>query len=257
MSLLRDYIDGRFRNEDEGEIGIGGFTTVARIRDNITQTREIPTTYLEDGSHVNDHIIHNPIVISIEGNVSDVHVRPSPTLQRVRDTETIVGEVLQYAPARTQAQASRVAGITSDIQQQVDRVDSAIRAGQNVAEFAGYTGPGGRPEQGKTNIEKFIDHLDGLLMSDALIKIDGPTRTYSNMCITSFDYIKDNANESLDFTIEAQELRFTQTIFTEVAKNTSLSTDGQHEGETNKGAQGGREVETSLIKSLLGRFGVR
>lgn len=256
MGLIRDYIDGAFKNESEGEVGIAGFTTVARVRDNISRTREVPTTYLEDGSHVNDHIIRNPIIISIEGNVSDVHVKPSPALEEIRDVETIVGEVAQYLPGRTQTQISLVAGITGDVQQQVDRIDSAVRTGQRVADFAGYTGPGSGTGPSKTNIEKFIDHMEGLLESDALIKIDGPARTYHNMCVTSFEYTLDNTSEAIGFSIEAQELRLAQTIFAEIAKNPASSTNGQHDGESNKGAQEGDEAEQSFISRQLERFGV-
>lgn len=251
MGLIRDYIDGQFQNDSEGEVGIAGFTTVARISDNIKQTREAPEIYLEDGSHVNDHIIQKPIMVSIAGNISNVHVDLSPALQAIRDIETIVGQVAQYLPGRTQSQLSQLAGITADIQQQIDMIDSAIQTGQNVANFLGFTG-----EEGKTNIEEFIDHMEGLLNSDVLIEIDGPNRAYSNMCILAFDYTVENTSESIDFSIEAKELRFAQTVFSEISQNPATSTDGQHSEESNKGAQEGEEVEQSFLSSQLERFGV-
>lgn len=250
MSLLRDYIDGQFKNESEGEVGIAGFTTVARVRDNIKHTREAPVTYLEDGSHVNDHVIKNPIIVSIEGDISDVHVRPSPAVGIVRDIETAFGSVAQYLPGRTQAQISKVAGITSDIQQQVDRVDGLIRTGQKVASFVGFTG------QSKSNIEKFIDHMTGLLDSDTLIKINGPVRTYQNMCIISFDYTVDSMSEGIAFSLEAQELRFAETIFSEIVQNATSTANGQHSGVTKKGAQEGKKIEQSFLSKTLERFGV-
>lgn len=268
MSLIRDFIDGRYKNEDEGEVGIGGFTTFARIRDNVKRTQEVPVTYLEDGSHVNDHIIRNPIVLSIEGDVSNVHVNPSPTLKDIRNTETIVGEVAQYLPGRTKAQLSIVAGITADVQQQIDRVDYAVRTGQRVADTVGYQGQtagefiqnnlgieGFAPEerQTKTNIELFLDDMEGHLNSDSPIKISGPARTYENMVITSFDYTTDNTTESISFNLEAQEIRYAMvTNLATVANAAARSANGQHESESDKGAQEGREVEQSILDKYFG-----
>jgi negative regulator of replication initiation len=256
MSLIRDYIDGAFKNESEGDVGIAGFTTLARVRDNISRTREAPVTYLEDGSHVNDHIINKPVIVNIEGNISNVHVKPSPALESIREIETLVGEVAQYLPSRTQSQISRVAGITADVQSRIDQADSAIRTAQKVADRVGYTGPGAQEGPAKTNIEDFIDKIEGILNSDVLIKIDGPVRTYNNMCITSFEYTLDNTSEAINFSLEAQQLRFAETVFSEIVRNPAEETNRQHQGETNKGAQKPEEVEESFLNSTLSLFGV-
>ncbi|MDF1593742.1 MAG: hypothetical protein P1P89_19720 [Desulfobacterales bacterium] len=255
MGLVRDYIDGAFKNEFAGEVSIDGFATIAIIRDNIKQTREAPVTYLEDGSHVNDHIIRNPIVVKIEGNISSVYVEPPPTLKEIRGTETIVGEVAQYLPGRTQAQLSIVAGITADIQQRIDQLDSAIRTSQKIADKVGYTGLTDLDQRkfAKSNIEGFIDKINGLLNSDALITISGPLQTYDNMCILAFEYTESSTSEAVDFTIEAQELRFAQTLVGKIAKKPAADTKGQHAGETDKGVQAGKKVEKSLMYSFKER----
>lgn len=246
--MLRKYIDGRFKNESSGEVSIGTFTTFALVRDNIKYTQEAPVTYLEDGSHVNDHIISNPILVKIEGDISNVHVKPSPPLAFVRGVETTFGSVAQYLPGRTQAQLSKVAGITADIQQQVDRINGLIQAGQNVASFLGLT-----DQENSSNIEAFIDHMSGLLESKALITISGPTRTYDKMCILAFEYTSDNMSEDIGFSLEAQELRFAETTFSEIVENPDEATDGQQSGVTEKGAQEGNEVDESFLIKYGGK----
>jgi len=76
---IRDYINGQFENDgkDGEEVGIGGFTAFAQISEKFSRSAKVPTTFLEDGSHVNDHIIREPLTVSIEGNVSDVYAQPS------------------------------------------------------------------------------------------------------------------------------------------------------------------------------------
>jgi hypothetical protein len=252
MAVIRDFINGQFRDDETEEIGIGGFTTAARLRENVKRSREVPTTFLEDGTQLSDHIIRNPLVISIQGEVSDVYRRPSPVLQRIRETEAVVGAVALYAPARTQAQLSRVAALTGDVQALIDRADQAIETGQNVARFLGFTG-----DEGKTNIERFIDFIEGAHYSNALIRIDAPFRTYRNMAITLLDYERDNTTNSVRFNLEAQEVRVAETIFVETAaRNPAPATNGQHQGESDKGVQEGEEVPQSFVDSLFERLGI-
>ena len=207
----------------------------------------MPTTFLEDGTQLSDHIIRNPLVITIEGEISNVYRRPSPALARVRETEAVVGAAGLYLPGRTQSQVSRIAGITGDLQGLVDRADQAIRTTQNVSEFLGFTG-----SEGKTNIERFIDFIEGAYYSDVLIKIDAPFRTYRNMAITSIDYSRDSTTDSMPFTIEAQEVRVAETIFiaNSAANNPAPATNGQHDGESDKGVQEGEEVPQSFLSGL-------
>jgi len=253
MAVIRDFIDGQFKDDEKEPVGIGGFTTTARVREVVRKSREVPTTFLEDGSHINDHIIRNPLTLSIEGSVSDVFQLPSPAIAALQEAQAQAGNITQYAPARTQAQVSRVSGLVADLTGAIDRVDAIIASGQQAAEFLGFTG-----EEGKTNIEKFIDFIDGVHASDALIQIDMPFRTYRNMAITSVDYERNNQTDSLSFNIEAQQFRFADTIFVEVgaAANPSAANNGQQAGESDKGAQEGEDVPESLLNQTLNAIGI-
>lgn len=247
MAVIRDYIDGAFQDDEAEEVGIGGFTTAAVIEEDVRRTRDVPTTFLEDGSHVNDHIIRNPLTLTIKGVISDLYIKPSPTLARVREFETQVGAVAQYLPGRTQSQLSRIAGIVPDLQSRIDALDQAAQVGQNIAEYAGFIG-----REGKSNIEAFIDKMEGILNSDVLISIDAPFRKYENMAITSLDYTRDSTTKSMRFNIEAQQLRFAKTFFAQVtgAENPAQGLDGQTADEQDKGSQEGADVPKSFANSL-------
>jgi hypothetical protein len=243
MAVIRDFIDGQFKDDAEEPVEIGGIKTIARVREKVSRTREVPTTYLEDGSHVNDHIIRNPLTLQIEGSVSNVYRAPSPAVAAQQTLQSELGNITQYAPGRTQAQLSRISGLVADLTGVIDRVDTAIQSGQQAARFLGFTS-----DEGKTNIENFIDKMEGWMNSDALTSIDMPFRTYRDMAITSLDYERNNQTDSLTFTIEAQQFRFVQTLFVEAsaAPNPAAGNNGAQAGEADKGAQEGEDVPESL-----------
>jgi len=252
MAAIRDFINGQFKDDETEEVGIGGFTTAARLRENVKRTRDIPTTFLEDGTQLSDHIIRNPLSMSIEGVVSNVYRRSSPLLERIRETEAVVGAVGLYLPARTQSQLSRLAGLTADVQGLIDRADQLLKTRQTVADFLGFTG-----SEGKTNVERFIDFIEGAFYSDVLIRIDAPFRTYRNMALTSIDHTRDSTTDSLKFNLEVREVRIAESIFVKrAAANPASGNKGQQESETDKGVQEGEEVSSSFLASFGERLGV-
>ena len=249
MAIINDFIGGQFASDSTETVGIGGFKTSSVVRERISRSREIPTAYLEDGSHSNDHIIRNPLLVLIEGVVSDVFVLPNePLLQSSIDDS--LGLISQYAPTRTQSEISRINGINDSIQGAINFANDVISGGQIFSGVGSSTS--------KSNIELFIDTMEGIVASDALIKIDAPLRTYENMAIVSLDYDRDSETNSLNFTIEAQQFRFVETAFSEVAiaPSPSTATGGQTAGVSDKGPQEGKkatekEKEESLFSSIL------
>ena len=251
---IRDYLNGQFAGEpdtDAETVGIGGFTAFAQISEKFKRSAKVPTTFLEDGSHVNDHIIREPLTVSIEGNVSDLFVLPSEPVAILQEHQAQIGKITQYAPARTQAQLSRVSGLVNDFTNAVDRVDAAIDATQGAAKYLGN-----QDKEAQTNIESFLDAMKGLQATDKLIKISTSFKTYTDMYITSLEVTRDNQNRAINFTLEAQKVRIAQTLFTKTtaAQNAAIATAGQTDGVTDKGTQEGEEVSTkeSFLFSLFG-----
>jgi len=249
---IRDYLSSQFGSDEQEAVGIGGFTTAARVSERVSRSASVPNTFLEDGSHINDHIIRNPLTLSIEGNVSDSFFMPSPAIAALQAAQAQAGSISQYAPARTQAQLSKVSGLANDFINAVDKVDSFLESSNRVASYLGL-----QDDTAKNNIEDFIDTMESLQEGQQLISIDMPFRTYDQMYITSLEITRTNQTNSLDFTMELQQFRFADTIFVEIsaASNPSSATNGQTEGAKDKGVQEGEEVTESLLSSTLQRFG--
>ena len=250
MAVVRDFINGQFKNDALEPVGIGGFNTAAKIKESVNKTRTVTTTPIENGSYVNDHIIRNPVTISIDGQISNVFQLPSPAIKALLDVQANLGTVSQYLPARTATQLQKVNSLVVDVVNTVDKVDAVIGDAKRVASFLGFTG-----NEGKSNIEKFIDFMDSVYNSDVLIAIDAPFRTYENMAVTLFSHERNPETESLTFKIEAQELRFAQTIFSEVtaAKKPARNTNGQTENVSDKGVQDGKPQVTSFAQATINR----
>jgi hypothetical protein len=251
MTIVSDYINGVFGDASGGqEVGIGGFTTLSRVSERVARTRDVPTTYLEDGSHINDHIIRNPLQIFIEGVVGDTFVLPSPLARALTDASADIGVITQYAQGRTATELQSIVALSNDVFTTVNQIDVIVESTQSFGNV-GFTGT-------KSNIEKFIDAMEGIHNSDSLIVIDAPGRTYENMVITSIDYDRDNTSKVLNFRIEAQQFRFAETGFAEVqqvAKNPASATNGQTAGAADKGPQEGDPVEEQEESFFYSTFG--
>ena len=242
---IRDYLGSQFGSDEQEAVGIGGFTTAARVSERVSRSATVPTTFLEDGTHVNDHIIRNPLTLSIEGNVSDTFVMPNPAIAALQAAQEQAGSITQYAPARTQAQLSKVSGLVNDFTNAIDKVDNFLESSNRVAAYLGF-------QDKESNIENFIDTMQSLQEGEQLISVDMPFRTYDRMYITSLEITRTNETNSLDFTMELQQFRFADIIFAEISAspNPSAATNGQTEGSKDKGVQEGAEVTESLATSL-------
>ena len=246
---IRDYLGSQFGSDEQESVGIGGFTTAARVRERVSRSASVPVTFLEDGTHINDHIIRNPLTLSIEGNVSDTFVMPNPAIAALQAAQSQVGNITQYAPARTQAQLSKVSGLVNDLTNAVDRVDNFLESSNRVAAYLGL-----QDDTAKSNIEKFIDTMESLQEGEQLISVDMPFRTYEKMYITALEITLTSETSALDFTMELQQFRFADIIFAEISAspNPSAATNGQTAGSKDKGVQEGADVPQSFFFSIFG-----
>ena len=243
---IREYLGSQFGSDEQEAVGIGGFTTAARVRERVSRSASVPTTYLENGDHINDHIIRNPLTLSIEGNVSDTFAMPNPAIAALQEAQAQVGNITQYAPSRTQAQISRVSGLANDFTNAIDKVDAFIESGQIASRYLGQ-----QDDDATSNIDSFLSKMSGIQSDNSLITISTSFNNYSDMYITSFEATRDNQSKSVSFTIEAQQFRFADTIFVQIsaASNPSSATNGQTEGSKDKGVQEGADVPQSLLSS--------
>jgi len=241
MAIIRNYINSIFDNDPKEAVGIDGFESFVRIKEKYSYENNVPTTYLEDGSYINDHIIRQPITIAIEGNVSDIYLKPSTPINLFRRAESEIGTISQYLPNRTTAQTNKVLSIISDVTNAVDEIDAIIDKGASLSKYIGLIG------KGISNGQKFIDNMQSIYNTDRLVQIDMPYKTFKNMRITMLEINKDNENNAIDYVLEAQEVKFADTITAEVSPVPAMALKGSTEGITEKGLQEGVKVSQSTL----------
>ena len=249
MAII-DLLNREKASSANTEIGIGGFSALVRVNESTTLTSKVPTTYLEDGSFAQDHIIIDPVILSIDGDVSEIHIKPTAFSEDLSRINSNVGVIAQYLPAKTQTQIQQANALIGDFTDRIRQVDKIIADGKQALSFLGNQSPTGKDLQ-----EKFIDAMESLHYGKQLVSIDMPYRRHDNMRITSVQVARDNKGKNIKFKITAQEVRFAATIFidaSEFMKSPAAGLGGQTDGVTDKGPQAGEEVEQSLLFSVRG-----
>lgn len=249
MGKARDFLNARATSDIQTKVGIAGFTLLARVRNTYAFTSEVPTTYLEDGSSVEDHIILNPVPITIEGRVADVFVQQSFTEAVSSVAASTAGAIGVFAPERTSTMLQKVGSLAASANDALAKIDSLIGAGVQVASFLGVIST-----EGKTLREKFVDTMESLHFGLQVVDIEMPYRTFKNMRINvTFD--TDNVDDALNFKIEAVQVRTAEQALSSAGSllpDPSPALNGQAQTEADKGVQEGASVDTSLLGTILG-----
>jgi len=246
MARILDFLNREQPAASKQEIGIGNFTAFVRVRDSSEMSADVPTTPLEDGSMVNDHIILKPFILTIEGDVSDIHLRANPVLQQIQRAGATVGNVTeQYGPDWTPSMLQRANAIANDARDAVLRLQNVVDSGTQILSLFGNQDAGSKSIQ-----EQFIDAMEALHLGRQIIAIDMPFRRRENMVITSFVTNTDNQTDDTTFSLRAQKVRFAEVIYSKVARQ-SPGVQGQLDDEVSKGAQKGKRVESSFVFSLI------
>ena len=246
---LMDFINARTDPASQEEVGIGGFRVYARVSDKTRRTSQVPVVYLEDGSAISDHIIVDPLVISIDGVIGDVVLTPREGTKAVTALQAELGNVAQYLPERSQTQIQKANVLINDAADAVREVDALLAAGQQAVDFFGNKDA----SSSKPLAEQFLDAMEKIFKGKQLIAVDMPYRTHQSMAITSLETDSDNETGWLTFSITLQQVRLTSLEFAQLASapNPSQGTKGQLQSEADKGAQ---EGERSLISTIVGLF---
>lgn len=232
-----DYIEGQLGDgEDKQQVGVGGFTMMARVNESSSLTSQAPTAYLEDGSFANDQIVLDPLRLEISGEVSDIYIERDEYAQDLTRLQAEIGNISsKYAGAKTQAAIQRQNAIINDAADAARKVDQVIADGKQAASFLGN-----QDAQSKSNRESFIDAMEGIHYSRILVSIDMPFRQHTDMRITSFVHSRDNRSNAVKFKITAQKIRQAEVIFTDIDqffKSPSEAMNKQTESVVDKGVQ--------------------
>jgi len=227
------------------EVGIGGFTLMARVRESFSLNSQAPTTYLEDGTYAHDQIINEPLQLSIEGEVSDIFARKNPKIELQRRVSSQIGVITKYLPLRTQSQISKINAIINDTANAARAINTAIDEGRNAYDFFGN-----KDTASKGLREQFIDFVESIHYGKQLINIDMPFRTHEQMHLSSIVIDRDNVGSAIKFSITATKIRFNETevkALTDFFPAASKGIGGQEQIEKDKGVQTGNKNESMLF----------
>ena len=248
--MIQEFL-GRLVESKKQPVGIAGFRLFARTRDVTNYKSQAPTTYLEDGSPVQDHIINDPLTITIEGNVGDVYQEKSAVETFKNKATSLLGQASQYLPAKTFAQLQKVNSLIDNVRDKVRKIQNAVRVGTNVLAGFGIGSPT------KSNQEKFVDLMEAIYNSKALVTIEMNYRTFEMMRITDLTITKDASDTALKFSITAQKIRTAQLVYKKNNKLKKKSAGGvasQTAAQSDKGAQAGKSPNASLLSTVTGFF---
>ena len=248
--FLVSRLPGIGKVDDQQEIGIAGFTAFVAINEKKTLSATAPDNTVEDGSVIGDTIFLKPIIIEIEGDVSQISLKRDNTDNPFRQLERIIGIVTPYLPVRTLSQISRIRNIVDAAINIIRRIDAIIEDGRQIIDIFGDRS-GNKPLQ-----ELFLDYIETLYQSSLLVQIETPYRVYDNMAIINFETTVNQEAENIRFKITAKQIRTATLEFVELdfAPNPSQGLGGSTESEADKGTTEGEEVEQSLATTLLEIF---
>lgn len=254
-NIVKGYL---YKKKDEKQtVGIGGFNLDVRFDSSINFTMVAPENYVEDGSVINDHIVNDPITISISGEVADIHIKPEFddfVLETLR--EKIQFKVINTVLTKQQQQK---------IQSVVDKVTGALKLVQKGLDIYNRFNNRNEPTaKYRTIQDDFFDFLELNYINKRLLTIEMPFRNYENMLITSLTITKDNStNQKLKYSLSAKEIRFAEIAYAKAdiyfdkptAKPTS-TTRAKTTAKKDNGVTDTKDVvkTESEQKSLLGRL---
>lgn len=238
------------------EVGIGGFTLFARVSDQTQYSTASPTSVVEDGSYIGDHLINAPIKISINGDVADVFFN-APTPSKSDSRMPTVGKTTSFLPKRTPSQEQRVGQVNNSAGDRRRDINERISLGENSGDFTGNKS-GSKPIR-----EQFIDFIESIHYGKQLVTISMPYRTHDSMAINDVTITRDNQRNALTFTLTAQKFRIAKTIFSDVSRfyrKPAPAVKSQVGGTADKGVQSptsgdgaGKKKEKSLLSAVIGR----
>lgn len=250
MGTIRDYLNDKaskyLKGDDKEPIGIGGYVAGVRLKEDTTYTSNVTTNTVEDGAEINDHIINNPIIVNIEGEVGDVEKKPDPLIQAYKKAMRNVGVVTKYLPKRTQGQISKINSTVLKINDLLNRVDSIIDDGMQIYRLF-------KPLDTKSEQEKFFEYFEKIHNTKQLLDIEMPYKIYRNMALISLTINKEGGNY-LGYKMTFQEVRFAKLVVEssgKYIKKSSSSTKKQTDKKTNKGTQNTTKASETKKQSLL------
>lgn len=260
--IIDELFKGRAQSSQsssEEEIGIGGFKLFARVNQSTQYKAQVPNFVLEDGSYANDHIINDPLVLSINGEVGGTFFQKLQSYIPeflTNSQQNAISNVSVYLPSRTTSQLSRINSLRSDANSYLSQLNRMASVGTEL--FNVFNGTSAQKE--KDNQEQFIAFLESVYYSKQLIDIEMPYKKHTNMALTDLSIERNNTENSIKFTASFKKVQFAQIVYTSASKyfkkpSSTSATNKKTESAKDKGSQkpaDNKKSSKSLLTTLMG-----
>lgn len=252
--MIREAIENKLTSYSpkKVDIGIGGFTLGVIQEETMEMGSTAPTSYVESGDYVNDHIINNPLMLSFTGEAGDIHLKESSKFQSYRKTAATIGRMTPYFPKRTATQISKISGLLVSAGDMIDKIDGYIEDGISAYNF--LIGKGS--DKTKTPQELFIEFFTMVWENRLYINVEAFGKVYENMAMESLS-IKRTDGSFISYSFKFKQLRFATTTAVKVKKKKGLkngktkgSTKNQMAKEKSKGTTNPKEVDKDAINKI-------
>lgn len=260
--IIDELFKGRAQSSQsssEEEIGIGGFKLFARVNQSTQYKAQVPNFVLEDGSYANDHIINDPLVLSINGEVGGKFFQKLQSYIPdflTGSQQNALSNVSVYLPSRTTSQLSMINSLRSDANSYLSQLNRMASVGTEL--FNVFNGTSAQKE--KDNQEQFISFLESVYYSKQLIDIEMPYKKHTTMAMTDLSVERNNTENSIKFTASLKKVQFAQIVYTSASKyfkkpSSASATNKKTESAKDKGSQkpaDNKKSSKSLLTTLMG-----
>jgi len=232
---------------DKENVGIGGFLVSARVEDNITKKQTLTTNPVENGVNISDHLIKDPLTISIAIDVSDIEIKPNNGVSSiVKRINQALPNVTTFLPKRTATQLTKVNNLVLQVNDQIQKIDEVLKNASNLFELFNKSTNETSPQ--KTTF-LFFEYL---FESGQPIQVQTKHKLYENMILIS-NAERVTEQESTQFSLIFQQIVIAETQLID-AQQYFKKPSGQaadQVSETQKtGKQQGKEVKSSFATTL-------
>lgn len=242
-----------FKKQENQIIGIAGFYATVKLREQKVRSAQVTDYYVEDGNNVSDNIVLDPLILTIEGEVSKTHIKDNVNNNIFIDIQDKTAQIVNtlYTVQRSVQNVQRLRDIATSGEFDYKTITEALEQGETLYNL--FTG------NRKDMILNFDEFMERIYNAKIPIMIETFTKNYDNMVMTTYSTTKTNETEdAIQYTATFRQVRPASTILSRVQntqkRNPSGSMKNQAKSKTDKGVTNGRKVPTSLINTVIGIF---
>lgn len=223
--------------------GIDGFLFDIPLTENATYTANITDHYTEDNTAIQDHIALDPVRITLTGKVAELVYTKT---QQLTFLSAVIDRLAPLGVMSPQQQLQAQKAI-STANQTLSAIDTLKKTFNNLSDVFSN-------EPSKNAQQTAFAKIEQMFLGRALISVETPWKTYTNMAIESFSADQDSESvmEST-FTISFKQVRY---IGTTVNLGSLIGRiAAQKAPENNQGIQNGENKTffKALTDSVTGK----